>query len=212
METIYIFNNKDNNIINGELNLNLNKDTNISLYNTEIKKIILTINDNVTINLNDFNYKNSGNLKIEFIIYSNATLNYNLSNIVNNDYNIEITINYLGCNSKVETNIHSLVNGNELIKIDGKVKNDCKDNELLEQVKVMLIDNGKCKVIPNMLINTNKVTANHKVAISNVRNNELFYLMGKGLSFDSSINLIKKSFLISNIKDTELNKKINEIL
>lgn len=207
MDIINIFENSDNNI-NSDLILTLEKDTNLSFYNMNLNKIEISINDNINVNINDFNNISDGNLKIIFNIYSNASLSYNLSNIVNKNYNLEITINYLGTKSKVETNIHSLVKGFEKIKIIGEVKNNYKDNELLENVKIILDEQGKCEVIPDMLIDTNTVTANHKVAISNIRNDELFYLMSKGLSKNSSLDLIKKSFLISNIKNNELKQKI----
>lgn len=205
MKTIYIFEGKENNnIIKDELNLYLDEDTTISLYNTNLNFLTITIKDDIEVNINDFNKLSNNSLKIIFNIHSNSILNYNLSNIVENNYSLNIWINYLGDNSKVDTNIHSLVKGNEKIRIEGIVKRHCKNNELLEQVKVMLIDNGKCEVIPEMMIDTNKVIANHKVAISNIRNNELFYLTSKGLSQESSINLIKKSFLLSNLKDNKL--------
>lgn len=212
MDTLNIFENvENNNVYKDELNLTLDHDTNISLYNTNLKKISITICDNTKVDINDFNSKSKGKRTIIFNIKSNASINYNLSNIVNDNYNLEIKINYLGTKSLVETNIHSMVKGISSVKIDGNIKNEFKDNELLENVKVMLIEEGKCEVVPNMLIDTNQVIANHKVAISNIRNDELFYLMSKGISENSSINLIKKSFLISNIKNKDLINKINDL-
>jgi len=76
----------------------------------------------------------------------------------------------------------------------------------------MLLEDGKCEVNPDIEIKTNAVNANHLVAISNIRDNELFYLMSKGISISLANDLIKRSFLIGNIKDEELKLKINEYL
>ena len=61
-----------------------------------------------------------------------------------------------------------------------------------------------------MLIDTNLVVANHKVAISYLRDNDLFYLMSKGISRKKSEELIKKSFLLSNLSNEKLKEKITK--
>jgi len=209
MDTIYISNKYDKKEF---LDLTIEKDTNITIFNQKLKKININVLDNVLVNLNEFNLVASDTTEIVFSINNNSTLTYNLSNIIDNNYKLNIKINYEGNNSKIETNIHSIVKKEEKINLIGTIKNECKNNELLEQVKVMLIENGKCEVNPDMAIATNEVVANHKVAISSIRDKELFYLMSKGLSEYSANNLIKKSFLISNINNEELKTQINNYL
>jgi len=82
----------------------------------------------------------------------------------------------------------------------------------LESVQVLLKNNGKCEVEPDMLISTKEIIANHLVGISPVRKEELNYLMSKCLSRQSAENLIYKSFILSNIKQEELREKIKENL
>lgn len=209
MDTIYICNEFDKKEV---LDLTIEKNTNINIFNQKLKKINIKVLDNVLVNLNEFNTISSDTTEIIFSIKNHSTLTYNLSNIIDNNYKLNIKINYEGNNSKVETNIHSIVKGEETINLIGTIKNECKNNELLEQVKVMLIENGKCEVNPDMAIATNEVVANHKVAISNIRDKELFYLMSKGLSENTANNLIKRSFLISNITNDELKSRINNYL
>jgi len=210
MDTINIFEELENN--KEELELILTKNTTINILNQKFKNINLTILDNIEVIINEFNNNNTEKANITFSIHSNSLLTYNLSNIINNNYNLSINIEYKGNNSKVLTNIHSLVKGNEKIIIKGQVENAYKNNELLENVKVLLINDGTCEVNPDMLIDTKEVIANHKVAISPLRNTELFYLMSKGITKVSAEKLLKTSFLISNIDDNELKEKINVLI
>lgn len=209
MDTIYISNEYDKKEF---LDLIIDKDTNIIMFNQQIKKINIKVLDNVFVNLNEFNNLQLNNREITITITNNSTLNYNLSSIIESSHILDIKINYEGNESNVNTNIHSIVKGEEKINITGTIKNECKNNTLLEKVKVMLLDNGKCEVNPDMLIKTNSVNANHLVAISNIRDNELFYLMSKGISISLANDLIKRSFLLKNITNKELKLKINECL
>lgn len=209
MDTIYLCNEYDKNEF---LDLIIDKDTNIIIFNQQIKKVNMQVLDNVTVNINEFNNLTLDDRVITITIKKNATINYNLSSIIESSHALNIKINYEGNESNVNANIHSIVKGTETINITGTIKNESKNNTLLERVKVMLLEDGKCEVNPDIEIKTNAVNANHLVAISNIRDNELFYLMSKGISISLANDLIKRSFLIGNIKDEELKLKINEYL
>jgi len=209
MDTIYICNEYDKKEF---LNLIIDKDTNIIIFNQQIKQMNIKVLNNVVVNINEFNNLALDNKEIRFTIKNSSILNYNLSSIIDSKEKLDIKINYEGNESTVNTNIHSIVKGEEKINITGTIKNECKNNTLLEKVKVMLLDKGKCDVNPDMEIKTNAVNANHLVAISNIRNKELFYLMCKGLSLSAANDLIKRSFLLSNITNEELKLKINDYL
>lgn len=208
MDTIYI-NDKDKEI--DFLNLTLEKDTNIIIFKHCFKNITINVLDNINIQINEFNKEQTDETNINFIINNNSKLVYNLSNIVENKYNLNINITYNGVNSHVATNIHSIVSNKEIININGKVQNFAKNNELIENVQVLLKEKALCEVNPYMLISTKEVSANHLVGISPIRTEELLYLMGKGLSKTSSESLIYKSF-ISSILNDELKTKIKEEL
>lgn len=207
METIYIY---DEHLI--EKDLNIEKDTNILIFNNCFKKLNINVLDNIKVKINEFNNIQTNDTYIDINIGSNSEIVYNLSNIINDKYNLKINILYKGFNSKVQTNIHSIVDGNLYLKLKGKVENEYKNNELLESVQVLLKNNGKCEVDPDMLISTKEIIANHLVGISRVRNDELNYLMSKCLSKKTSEKLIYESFILSNIKNEELKLKIKENL
>ena len=59
-----------------------------------------------------------------------------------------------------------------------------------------------------MHINVKECIANHNTAISNVREDEIFYLMSKGITRDIAIKLISDGYLYGLYKDE---KFLNEI-
>lgn len=208
MDTIYI----DETIKEEKLSLTIEKDCNILIFNHCFKNITINILDNIKVQINEFNKEQPDITDVNFKINNNSELVYNLSNIVNSNYDLNINILYNGLNSKVATNIHSIVSDKEFININGIVENFAKNNELIENVQVLLKNNGSCLVKPDMLISTKEVSANHLVGISPIRNEELNYLMGKGLSKETSKKLIYSSFILSNILNDELKTKIKQEL
>ena len=62
-----------------------------------------------------------------------------------------------------------------------------------------------------MVVNTNEVIANHGISIGGVNEEELFYLMCKGISKANAIKLIEEGFILS-IMDNELKERIKNIL
>ncbi len=59
----------------------------------------------------------------------------------------------------------------------------------------------------------NSTTAVHSSVIGNVSEDELFYLMSRGISYDDSIKLIVKGNILSNINiPDEYWQKINDII
>ena len=99
-----------------------------------------------------------------------------------------------------------------MINIDGYINQDKVNNELLENARIINIGNGKTVVIPNMLIQTGKVIANHNVTISSVPSRELKYLMSKGIDNEGAKELILTEHLIKTISDIKIQTKIKELI
>ena len=128
-------------------------------------------------------------------------------------YNLSLITDFLGNNAYICENIHGINDkGTSNITADGYVKNSKNDNELLENIRLININGGKGVSIPNMLISTSKVIANHMVTISSVPNDEIFYLTAKGINYDDAKALICNGHLTKIITDDKLLIKIKEIL
>lgn len=142
---------------------------------------------------------------ISFTLGESSDLEYRL--LVLNQNKHKITINVIMPNDGAKANIivralNTKENSNLDIVVNGKILSDTKDNELVEDLKGLIIDdNETIKISPNMMVDTNEVLANHFVTIGTFNKEELFYLMSKGLSEESAKTLLKNAFLTNILSD-----------
>ncbi len=92
----------------------------------------------------------------------------------------------------------------------GDINEKTKEINYLEDIKVLTTNNERIKIMPDLLVKSKEVIANHNTTISNISKKELFYLESKGLSEKSATEKIKKGFLKGIIKNKELGGEENE--
>jgi Fe-S cluster assembly scaffold protein SufB len=156
-----------------------------------------------------------------FILHNQA--NNNIT--INQDNTSNVSFNYsLIATDKVELTVNSTLTGNDnetSIKVasvteqNGKViitstadiKPKIENNNLLESLKILLLNNEESICIPNLLVSSNEVEVNHAATISGIPQDDLFYLNSKGLSNEAATKLIKNGYLLNNL---EINKNIKE--
>ena len=83
---------------------------------------------------------------------------------------------------------------------------DCVVNQ---NNRIINLNDKKSTINPILLIDENDVEANHAALIGKFSKEEVFYLMSRGIDYDSAINLLVKGFLYIDIKDDE---RINKII
>ena len=66
-------------------------------------------------------------------------------------------------------------------------------------------------IVPNLLVDSCDVEANHGAAICKIEDDELLYLESKGISKDKANKLLEDSFILS-IFDDDFKEKIKEFL
>ena len=183
---------------------NLHSNLNIKLY------------DNSSLILNAFIvYKNKEVIEINVLSENNTNFEFNISYIAYNSVDLIIKYYMTGDNNKCNVIIKSISDesGKSKIVITGTVDKDTNDNEMNENIRIITKNNEENIVIPNMIISTENVMANHSATIGKIDENELNYLMSKGLSKRASEQLIENGFLISNLKiDKEELIKITDFL
>ena len=200
-----IINNKDN-------VLDINEDSLITIFNTNIKSLDLNIFENTKVIINDFRIINKSSTNININIKDNSNLIYNHSFINENKYNLNVNTNYKGNNSEITFNIHGInEKGISNINFDGILNNNI-NNTLLENIKLINIKEGTGVVIPNILVSNNEVVANHKATIGFISKEELNYLMSKGISKKEAEYLILTGFLINIFEDKKLITNIKELI
>lgn len=185
----------------------------ISLFNCNIINLKIIVLDNSSLIINLFNIIDDCDQSFNINIKDNSKLLFNHSFINNHSYKLDIISNFNGNNSKFDLNIYGINDkGNSNISVNGYVKQSTNDNILNENIKMININGGIGSSYPNMYIDTSKVIANHSASISGINDNELFYLMSKGLSKSEASKLICNGFVIQKITNLDLKIKIKELL
>ena len=155
--------------------------------------------ENITMNLNgymsriDYSFSNivKDNEKYNFVI------NHNNSNSISNLSNRSICLD----NAKIDYNIDTVVdNGNV----------NCNMNQ---DTKVINMGDNKSTIRPNMYIEEDDVEARHGSVIGRFSDDNLFYLMSRGIRKNDAIKLMIKGFLLSSMAiDEDALARILEVI
>lgn len=208
-------NNEDNYIIvtdfdNSDINLNVVRDakSRVLLFS----KLKSSVNLNVKINEN-------ANLKIDVISMNSATMdNYNFD-LVGEYANLEMNVLSLTKNAKKEFRYFvnhlapetkstvsnygiSFEKGINNFKVNGIIKPNMKNSDVRQLTKGLILDpTGECLAEPILLIDYYDVKAYHGATIGKISDDDLFYLMSRGLSKDEAFMLIINGILTPFVKD-----------
>lgn len=183
----------------------------LNLLNCNLTNLSLKVMDNSNLTINYYKAIGEENSNINIEVLNKASFTFNHSYLNYKEYNLNIRSDFKENMSSINLNIHGINDsGKSNIKIDGNVNKNKNDNVLLENIRLININGGTSSAIPNMLIDTSKVIANHNVTISNIRLEELLYLMSKGITKEQSTRLICNGHLVSIISDNELKTKIKD--
>lgn len=152
-------------------------------------------------------YGNLCNHNCNITIYNEdySQLDFHISSKFTSDNTIKIENKIKANNTKVNILVRTVEeNGTLNILAEGIIAEKTQNNEYLEDIRAITNNNNHIRIMPNLLVKSNSVKANHNATISNIKDEELFYLTGKGISKDSAKELIKTGFLQSILKIEEL--------
>lgn len=180
----------------------------IYILETSINKelsneITYNINENSNVYISKF-YKNNKTKEIVNINLNkhNASINYNLSIITNNNDYYKIKVNHLHKQtiSNIKNKLLAQNNSKLTIDIDSIVKKDMINCTLNQESRAIIFGKEKVKINPNMYIDCNDINAKHSAVIGKFKDEELFYLMTRGITKEDSIKLLSENFLFNNLK------------
>ena len=182
--------------VESNITYNISDNANLLLFKFYSNKKIL---ENIIVNLNGYMSKisyNFSNICVNDEIYK-FIINHNNSNSISNISNKSICLE----NAKVEFEIDTIVS-------KGNVS--CNMNQ---DTKIINFGDNYSSVRPNMYISEDDVEARHSSVIGNFSDEELFYLMARGIDYNSSIKLLVKGYIFSNlIVDMDKRSKILNII
>ena len=157
----------------------LDKDSDISIWKVNDA---LSVQENILVNLNGENAKIDFNLKTvcknkekyNIMVYHNAKKT--ISNIINNGVNI--------LDGSLEFNVSTFIP-------EGIIKCDASQSG-----RIINETNNECTIKPNLFIDENDVVANHSALIGTFSEDEIFYLMSRGIGKKEAQSLLTQGFLL----------------
>ena len=213
MNKIIIDTNEYNLELKSDLYLDIRSDSIINLKVIDNNKInILVYNNfkNVTINLEMFDNTNmeinslgiNSNINYKIIQNSNTSLKVISSIITKVDSINNININHSGNDNKTifYTNGINLAKNKLYFNLNGVINKDLINCYLDENSKIINLDSGDSLIIPNLIIDTKEVIANHSAFIGTFNIEELCYLMSRGISKENAKDLLLKSIILNGMK------------
>ena len=142
-----------------------------------------------------------------------ASIDYKLHTISKNTqkYDVVVYHNNRCTRSNIISKGVNIKEGSLSFNVTGTVYNGIVDCELNQNSRIITMNENPCNINPNLLIEENDVVANHAALIGKFNEEEIFYLMSRGIKREDAIRLLTKGFLfdetvfeedIQNIIDT----------
>lgn len=198
-----------------ELTINVEKniESKLIIYSDNIDySLIINLEDNSQLIINSLNNNVNNNTLVN--LYENAKLEYNYSVISTNDSINKFKLNHLNKNSKsiLCNNGINLSNNKLFFEIDGIIEKNISNCELSQYSKIINNLNGNSKIIPNLIINHNDVSANHSAYIGNFKEEDMFYIKSRGISDKEMKRLLYRSVLLGKMELNEEEELFNKLL
>lgn len=171
------------------------------LNNNNLEELNIALLDGSKLLYNKYT-KDIKNLKINIQENNDTTLEFNYSLYQSIKASIILDSKVLGNNNKCSMNVYGVSDkdGEIVVNATGSVLENIKDNDLLENIRILMLNDSENVIVPNLLVGSNEVSVNHNATISSLDTNYLYYLNSKGLSYEDAKKLIVKGFLKSKLK------------
>lgn len=205
---------------NAKLNINIVNLLNEKSDNFEAMENTLEANSKLKYTIIDIGGKTSVSNYYSNIIGENA--DNDLKSIYLGIDNQRKDINYIaelrGTKTNIDIDVQGVLQDSAKKNFKGTIdfKKGCKKAKGNENEYCMLLsDKAKSIALPMLLCTEDNVEGNHSTASGKIDNNQLFYIMSRGLSYKEAVKLIVKANfnkIIERITDEELkNEVLNEI-
>jgi Fe-S cluster assembly scaffold protein SufB len=105
-------------------------------------------------------------------------------------------------------------NNKLFFNINGIVPKNLHNITCNQSSKIINFKDGNSKIIPNLIIDSNDIIANHSAYIGEISEEELFYMKSRGINDIDIKKLVYKAVLLGKMdlgeEKEEFNKRINE--
>ena len=144
-----------------------------------------------------------------------SRINYHFANICKGIENYEININhnYKETISNVVNRSVALLNSKIKFIINSNVKSDSVKSVLDQSTRIVTMGDCDALISPNMFIDLDDVEAKHGSIIGTFKEDDIFYLMSKGISYNDTLKLLIKGYIFANLNvDIDLRMRILNII
>ena len=142
-------------------------------------------------------------------------IDYTFVNICLKEERYTININHKCKNTYSNISNKSIAFKNSLINfiINSNVYKDSSKCVLNQNTRIVTMGECDTKVSPNMFIDLDDVEARHGSVIGSFKEDQVFYLMSKGISYNDTIKLLVSGYIISSVgRDHYLRNKIMDTI
>ena len=181
----------------------------------------IKLNNRYTINsgsleINKF-YNNKSVCENDELVLLNegARVDYNFSNICRGEevYKIDILHKCNNTVSNINNKSVSLKNSKIVFDINSIVGKKDIGSVLNQNTRIVTLGDSDAKINPNMFIDCDDIEARHGSVIGTFKEEQIFYLMSKGISYNDSLKLLVKGYLLSSVKvSSDVRLKIMDII
>ena len=211
------------------INEYLGNDLEISVSENISAKVLLFTNKNTKCALK-IDLKENASLNFDLIFLNEDSIN-NINATLNGEYaNLNLNILSLAKNSKKDFDITvthlaretkssvsnigiSFENGKNIFNVNGIIKPNMKNSDVRQITKGLILSpSGECVANPNLLIDFYDVKAYHGATIGKISDDDLFYLMSRGLTKNEAFMLVINGLLEPFIKEIEDENIKNSIM
>lgn len=188
----------------GNININVEANSNaeIVLFSKVESKVNLDvkINENANLKINVISMNNQTKDVYNFdLVGEYATLDMNVLTLAKNaKKEFLFNVNHLARETKSSVNNAgiSFENGKNYFKVNGIIKSNMKNSDVRQITKGIILDpSGECLAEPILLIDYYDVKAYHGATIGKISDDDLFYLMSRGLTKEEAFMLIINGIL-----------------
>lgn len=144
-----------------------------------------------------------------------AMVSYNFSSISNGseEYHIIVNHNDNRVISKISNKCIGLDGSKLSLQIDSNLDKGNVDCVMDQNSRILTLGDVEATIIPNMFIEENSVEARHGSVVGKISDEDIFYLMSRGISESEAITLLVKGLIFSNlVVDMEKRARIFQII
>ena len=144
-----------------------------------------------------------------------SKIDYRFSNICKKNENYIININHNNRNTVSNINNKTIAMDGSKINfvINSIVEKEFEKSILDQNTRIVTIGDVDAKISPNMFIDLDDVEARHGSVIGTFKDEMVFYLMSRGITYSDSVKLLVKGYLFSNIDvDNVLREEIISVI